>query len=501
MSHYLSFVQDTLQTLIKRQSARLAGAPYGIRCITVTGTVTCRYRSLNARRSQGFSSIVIEERLPEPSPKTMDFGIWPVLDRLSERTGDPKYRQMMVDMVEVFVDYGFDPRSGLPYFGAMSDFDVVRLGPSPYLGVGPPGFKFTADLPLDVLHAKAPDKMNRMLKAFFWAMVTRPETMDFNRFGYYAFEDCRRQHAMPYQPEHVAFASAGAWMIEAWAFHFSKTGDPESLERARAMTNKWGALQHAETGLMPHFLGSKQEGETTMTAQPYVHVGDSVTGIILLTAADRLASRPTAHFLAGQLRGMGLRLLRGLARFAYDPEQRLFHNWLQVVDGRPHTESYIYHFSSQAQKDYWVQRDPSLADVAVHAGSDYYGAAPSSWGCGVSLPFHTARAAEMTRDPFLTERARFFADGAMDAASVLAGPCNASGQWSYPASASYISLMLCLHRLTGEAKYVHRAQELADREIRFLGGLPPETIPQWWQMPFRNKFLEALLDLDAIAHS
>ena len=498
MSTYVAFVEDAVRTLIEKQSARLAGAWQNPRCITVTGSVNRRYRSLGARRGKSFQAFVYEDRLPQPSPTTMDFGIWPVLDQLTDLTGDPAYHQMVEDMADAFVDYGFDPRSGLPYFGAMTHFDVIRLGPSPYLGAGAPGFKFTSDLPFETLWAKAPEKMDRMFRAFFWGMVTRPETMDFNRYCYYGFDDSRREHVTPFSPGHVGFVGAAAWMIEAWAYHYAKTGDEESLARAQAMTAKWQALQNPETGLVPHFLGSKKEGETEMTAQTYCNVGDSGTAITFLKASELLRPRPEAASLADGLADLGLRLIAGMARFDHDPEQSLFHTWLQTPDGQPHTESYTYHFCSQEQKDYWVERDPTLADVAVHAGSDYYGANPSSWACGVPVPLATARAARMTGDAFLLERARFFADGAIAAASDLSGPRNTEGQWTYPASASYLLTMLELLQLTGEPAYLERARRLADLEIGVVSEPPLGDTPEWWRMPFRNQLLRALLDLHAV---
>ena len=495
MSAYIDFVRDAVRTLLEKQSARLAGASYGPRCITVTGSVNRRYRSLGARRGESFYTIVFDDRLPQPSPTTMDFGIWPTLDELTELTGDSEYHQLVEDMADAFVDYGFDPRSGLAYFGAMTHFDVVRLGPSPYLGSGAPGFKFTSDLPFEILWAKAPEKMDRMFKAFFWGMITRPETMDFNRYCYYGFDDRKREHVLPYSPGHVAFVGAAAWMIEAWAFHYAKTGDEDSLVHAAAMTDKWQALQDPDTGLVPHFLGSKKEGEDSMTAQTYCNVGDSGTAGTLLRAAELLRSRQQAASLSERLSEMGGRLISGIARFGRDPERCIFYNWLRVPDGQPHTESYTYHFHSQEQREYWVQRDATLADVAVHAGSDYYGAGPSSWACGVPVPLRTAQAAEMTGDAFLLARARFFADGIMDAAAALSGPRNAEGQWTFPASASYVLTMLHLHRLTGDADYVERARRLADMEIEFLSEPLPEGVAEWWRMPFRNQFLAALLAL------
>jgi hypothetical protein len=497
MSTLLNFVQSALEILIEKQSARLAGASFGERCITVTGTVTRRYRSLGGRRGQGFISFVYDTIQPHPTPAAMDFGIWPVLERLAEETGESSHSELLEVMIRAFADYGFDPRSGLAYFGAMTHFDVVRLGPSPYMGSGSPGFKFTAGLPFETLWEKMPEKLGRMFKAFFWGMITRPETMDYNRYGFYGFDDRRREHTMPYRPGHVAFAGAGAWMIEAWAFHYSKTGDAESLSHAQAMAYKWQALQNPKTGLVPHFLGSKKEGETSMTAQSYCNIGDTGTALAYLNAARLLEGHSGSEALARQLAEMGRELITGLAKYSYDSDQKLFHEWLHIEDGSVHTEAYTYHFYSQEQKDHWVAIDPTLADVAVHAGNQFYRAGPSSWACGVGIPFSTAKAAERTGDPYLLERARFFAEGIKQASPGESGPCNEAGQWIYPASGSYLQTMLCMHRITGEQEFLDNARGLADAEIERLAEPAPEGIPEWWRFPFRSGFLMSLLELHA----
>jgi hypothetical protein len=490
-------VRDTVETLIEKQSARLAGAPFGDRCITVTGTVNRRYRSLGGRRGKSFKTFIFDTILPQPNPTAMDFGIWPVLERLAEETGDSSYGELLNAMIQAFADYGFDPRSGLGYFGAMTHFDVVRLGPSPYMGAGSPGFKFTAGLPYEKLWEKMPEQMDRMFKAFFWGMITRPETMDYNRYGFYGFDDSRREHTMPYQPGHIAFAGAGAWMIEAWAFHYSKTGDAESLARAQAMADKWLALQSPETGLVPHFLGSKKEGETSMTAQTYCNIGDANAAIAYLDAARTLEGRSKSVALANQLKEMGRMLITGLAKYCYDAQHDVFQEWLHVEDGSVHTEAYTYHFHSQEQKDHWTAIDPTLAEVAVHSGNQYYQSGPAYWSCGVGIPLCAAKAAERTNDSYLLERARFFADGIMQSAPEESGPCNEAGQWIFPASGSYLHTMLHLYRITDDEEFLKNARLLASAELERLASPAPEGIPEWWRFPFRSGFLFSLLELHA----
>jgi hypothetical protein len=69
----------------------------------------------------------------------------------------------------------------------------------------------------------------------------------------------------------------------------------------------------------------------------------------------------------------------------------------------------------------------------------------------------------------------------------------AQGQWTYPASASYIKTLLLLRQMTGDRGYLDRAKKLADMELEFLSRPAPASEPEWWRMPFRDGLLEALL--------
>jgi hypothetical protein len=91
--------------------------------------------------------------------------------------------------------------------------------------------------------------------------------LDYNRFCPYGFVDRRREHAMDWHAGDRAFATTGAWLIEDWADHHCRTGDPETLEWARRMTDKWAAAQDAQTGLLSHFYGSAGPEQTTRAAK------------------------------------------------------------------------------------------------------------------------------------------------------------------------------------------------------------------------------------------
>ena len=325
MSRYLDFVRDTVETLRQQQSVRISGNPYpsSTLCIAVTSLTNRGYLSLGSRQGRSFCVFPFPEKRPDELATRMDLQIWPVLGELTAATGDETYRGLGHDMASEFAVYGFDPRSGLAYWGQEAEFDVVLLGPGTNWGRHWPKYKPAEGLPREAMWRLVPEKMERMFRSAYYGLITDHETMDYNRFCAYGFDDTRKQLSMPWHAGHRAFATTGAWLIEDWAFCFAKTGDPEVLEWARKMADKWRDVQNADTGLLPHFFGSTGPEETTMVPRPYCDVGDSFTAVALLRAGGLLRERPGGVTLAGQVEQMGLQLIRGLARYVYDEDAGL----------------------------------------------------------------------------------------------------------------------------------------------------------------------------------
>ena len=494
---YLDFVLDTVDTLWEQQSMRISGNPYPSSplCLTITSLTNRGYLSMGASTGTSLPAYWFPEKTPDERATRMDLCIWRVLEKLTSITGDPSHAAAVRGFADTFSVYGFDPRSGLAYWGQEAEFDVVLLGPGTNWGRWGPRYKPADDVPREIMWRHAPEKMARMSRAAYYGLITDAERMDYNRFCPYGFDDSAGALSMEWDAGHRAFATTGAWLIEDWVDHHCRTGDAETLDWARRMTAKWAAVQNPETGLLSHFFGSAGPEQTTMAAQPYCDVGDSYTGATLLRTGVRLAAQGGDAALAEQLQDMGQRLLTGLARFAYDDRSGLFHHWLRLADGAESVETLCYHFRTQEQKDHYVRTNPHLEDVEVFEGFGFYRGGVGSDGTFLPLPLHTARAAALTGDPCLLERAVFFADRIMEAAGDLDGPFNSEGQWTYDATASYIQVMLILCELTGEGQYLERARTLADRELNALARPPGEHLPEWWRMPYRNSLLDVLLEL------
>lgn len=491
MSKYLDFVKRGVGTLIERQSARAGGRPDGPLCITVTNQFSKTYRSMGGTKGN-YYTVLVQEQPIESEPYRLDFDAWTVLDLLSDVTGDAQYRRLADGMASMFAKHGFDPASGLGYLESQAEFDVVRLQPVPVSSYTEPTFKPTPFFSLDRLWAAAPEQTARMFKSAFYGLITRPENMDYNRYCSYGFDDRLKRPSMAFNSRHVAFEYTGATLIHWWGYHFARTGDAECLAWAQAMADKWAAVQHPASGLIPAWFGSDRSDEPTQPPRPYMRASGTTVGVSLLWAAPEFRKRPEGRALSEQVEDMGRRLLRGMARHGYDPKERIFPQWLNL-DGSVREETTFYCFRTQAEKDEAVKKDPTLQEVGVYAGAGFYSDGPGAVGVHNRVPYEVALGAQMAGDAEALAAARKYAEDLMEEAGKLTGPLNAQGQWTYPASATYIKTLLLLRRMTGEQRYLDWAKKLADMEMSFLSGSAPAGEPEWWRLPFRDSLLEALL--------
>lgn len=496
MTPYLRFAAEAAEAVLLHQSVRPHGSPSEPLFVTATPHYAPAWRSVGKRPGGGYENIPVPAVPLDDKPVMIDFDAWDWLGALGDAAGEPRYGRVVEAMAARFVEAGFDARTGLGYIGAAAQFDASRLGLVPIRGYDQPMFK-PAPLPLERLWAASPERVARMFKAAYYGLVTRPADMAYNRYCHYDFDDTARKPSMPFRPNHIAFGSTAAWLIEWWGFHFAQTGDTESLAWAQAMADKWAAAQDPRTGLIPHWFG-RPDGGGVQPPRPFCHMRDCATAMNFLGAAAILRRRAGGGALAEQVERIGRRLIHGLAQYAYDEKRRIFPHWLRLTDGAPDPGVVYYHFPTQADKDEAMKVDPTLAEVAVFIGQGFYAAEPSSHACDAPLPEMVARAARLTGDAALIERSRFFADLIAEEASRLDGPLNAEGKWTFPATASFIRQALALAEATGERRYVDQARRLADMEIGFFSRPRPEGTPEWWRLPYRGGLIAAMIELDRV---
>ncbi|MEO6847949.1 MAG: hypothetical protein ABI443_10130 [Chthoniobacterales bacterium] len=492
MSRYLDAAKAAVQTLLEKQSVHWGGNPDGPLCITAS-QVSCKaFRTIGGRSNSKQISFPFPKPAMEDQPYRLDISFWPVMTLLSEVSGDPVYQQYVHDMAKAFVPVGFEPLSGLGYFGEMADFDAIRLEPlSVYPGEA--CFKPTDDIPLGILWNAAPEAMARMFRSMFYGLIQRPETMEYNRFCEYDYDDSAKKPCRIFRSNHCATAYAGAYMMQWWGFYFAHSGDTECIGWAQAIANKWQKVQHPVSGLVPCWFGDDLLDGDVMPPRPFTNNWDGKSAVWFLRAADEWKKMPEGQTLAAQLEDMALKLITGMAKYGYDAESRTFPQWINV-DGSAirHTTWYTYY--SKGERDKAAEKDPLLNEVDVFAGSGFYQSIrPWILEGGNPLPYNITYCAKRTGDPYLIDRAREFAVIIMEESRKLTGEFNGEDQWSYPANASYIKMMILLFEMTAESRYLDWACELADLELKQLTRpLPPET-PEWWRMYFRGAWIESLM--------
>ena len=502
-AHYVAFVEETVAALLDRQSARLGGDPAGTLFVTASVIPTRPWTSIGLWDKDHYQLYDIPAVRLEAVPRILDFDAWALLDRLSAGTGDARYSKLVDRMADAFAQYGFHAKSGLLCHGHMSYFSVpeartIATGVTATM----PYFKPMHGLPWDRLWEAAPNQMARHCRSMYFGLVTRPSTMSYNRFVTYDYDDRRRQHVQSFTPTHCGFLYTGAVMLRCWLTAYLHSEDPETLGWARAMLEKWQAVQDPGTGLLPHYFGATVIDATDMTATPYANVMDAEVVLIFLETAALLRDHGELPDLADDIERLGRRALRGYAQHGYDPQRRLFIDWIRM-EGGEYTGETFYAFRSEAEKEAALQRDPNVSRVSVFAGDRFFLTAPyHTWCVSGRIPEAIARGARLTRDPVLVERTRYFAGEVMREARLRRGALNEEQQWVFPATASYIRMLLALYEVTGEAARLAEARELADMEIRFLseragGPQLDEEHAEWWRMPGRCSFLEALLEVAA----
>jgi hypothetical protein len=381
---YLAEAQAIVDRVLAVQTRRLGERPDGTPFVTVGRATAIGYRSLGHRTGDSFATCWFPEEPFEYDACRADHGLWPILDELSRRTGEPRYHALAQGMLDALAETGFDPRSGLLYFSEESDLDVPRAAPRGKRLGDPPRFKPInsgprTDTHLECFWQRLPRQTHRWLRATYYGLVTNPKTMDFNRFCMYGFDDGERLPALTPNSGHCGFETAAAGLILYWASCWAYAGDAECLEWARQMTAKWAAVQHDTSGLVPNFFGAVgwEYGAPQPPGQWAEARCAALTAPLWLQAAAMLRRRPGAEELAGQLHGMGRRLALGVARHAYDRERRVITEHL-CLDGRPYLATARYCFRTQAEKDAAVRRDPQMAQVAVYDGAGFY-RPPNYW--------------------------------------------------------------------------------------------------------------------------
>lgn len=505
---YLAFAKKAVDAIVHHHSRPFREVPDGTPFVTVTRPVTRGYRSLGYKENGVYRTYWFPERPFEFDTFRADHEMWPILDMLSDATGDPEYRESVDGMLGVIAEHGFDPRSGLMILSQECDFDV-RTGSAHSKGASDvPKFKplnsgNCPELHLSRMWPCMSAQLQRCFRSMFHGLITDPQNFDYNRFCGYDFDDRAGQHSLVKTPSHCAFDTAAGRMIHWWSSCWRHTGDEDCLRWARRMTDKWEAVQHPESGLIPNFFGAAAyaPGEDQQPGEWVETRGAALTAACLMQAVAELRHRETAAAFVAQLERMASRLALGVARHAYDARRRIFLEHLEL-DGTPWQGTARYCFATEAEKHEAISRAPEMAQVQVYVGAGLYRNPNYYEHCaGTDIPFQLAQAASLqcAPPPELVERLVAVADDAVDESRTLDGAFTPEGRWTFRASGQYIKLCLLLAEMSGEkGRCLSWARELADRELCVLAEV---GCPEWWRLRERATLLEALLRLSVVARA
>ncbi|HJN18743.1 MAG TPA: hypothetical protein QGH10_24785, partial [Armatimonadota bacterium] len=439
---YLDFVGQTIDAMLKYQTARLDDADVQL-FLTVSRPVSRSYRSLGHRKPDGTHQTYWFPETPlDHQPFLADLDLWPLLREFATLTGRADLGQLVDDMAATFVKHGFDARSGLGYLGEEAGFDVLNAGCASTKVNSPPHFKprnsgALPGLPLDDLWRHGPEQMQRMFRAMYYGLVTDAESMDYNRFCEYGFSDADRRPAMVRNAGHCAFETAGARMIHWWGSCYGETGDADCLGWAEQMIDKWAAIQHPESGLVPNFFGAVgwQENAPMPPGDWAETRGVAMMASALVEGAREFSRRRGGEALAGKLQTMARRLAMGLAQHCYDADSGIFIEHLHL-DGRRYERTARYCFRTSQERETAIRHDPQLAQVPVYTGAGFY--RPRTYwehSAGVGTPVHVAGVADALGDVELADLLRPWAADVAAASRREARPFTSEGAWTWRGSA------------------------------------------------------------------
>jgi hypothetical protein len=476
-----AFLASTLETMLAQSSAT---APPRLQCITTCDQSRRSYRSIGASVNGKRETYWFPESVLTIEPTRLDLVLVPALDRAASVLADERWRAHADNAIAVFCEHGFHPCSGLGYLAVEADLNVRSLQPLPRMGGKMPRFKPTdlcrwPESLFDRLWSAAPAAMARMGRGAYYALVTAPETMDYNR------------HCLA---AHCAFASAGASLIRLWISCWLHDGDGWYRDLAQRMADKWLAVQDPDSGLVPYCFGAEPEAPLPMPPKDFAEPMDgAVTARGWAASASALLANRDDDPLGLQLREMSCRLAGGIARYSFDAGRRVFHHFLRP-DGAPYTATARYTFPTAATKAAAVAEAPEMVQVPVFSGFGIFTPGPY-WRqvAGTTIPADVAVAAALTDNTELAAALGPWVDEIERAAASVEGAFTEERLWTFAATGHCIDALLAVAPLRSDGKRLHAlARAVAEREVAALSDV---TFPHWWRLAARTEFIDALLSL------
>ncbi len=166
-----------------------------------------------------------------------DLPLYGLLYRLSELTGDPRYRKEADKSIAWFLENGWSPKTGLPGWGSHMYYQVekdmaVFAGGNPNGGYG--GHEYNFVWPYWDQH---PESLHRFAQAVWHKHIRNKETGHFNRHSTDGTSG-------------MEFPETGSCFMEVWARAYGRSGNPEMKQYIQTLLQLFRSMRHPQTGAM-----------------------------------------------------------------------------------------------------------------------------------------------------------------------------------------------------------------------------------------------------------
>ena len=417
-----------------------------------------------------------------------DLPLYDLLYRLSELTGDPRYRKEADKSIAWFLENAWSPKTGLPGWGSHMYYQVekdvaVFAGGNPNGGYG--GHEYNFVWPYWDQHAES---LNRFAQAVWHKHIRNKETGHFNRHSTDGSSG-------------MEFPETGSCFVEVWARAYGRSGNPEMKQYIQTLLQLFRSMRHPQTGAMG-WCSSKDTGRRELSN---VHMNLSMA-TTLQDAAQHVAKRDPD--LAGEL--------REFVRFIDDEYLSNDYDYILDVAGKGILGWYLV--ADRSARPEGMTPAPDGVDTSVGfplktadgqpAASLYYltpwfpGRSYAEFG--IKLKKRHQRC-EAKHQPTYRRALINIAD-----IYLCIGPEVQFAQ--YPDNVSdVVQLLRYVYRLTGELTYLHRADQVMRMGLRlFFDETSPlskiTNLDDWYESSLKNEssleiflqMLELSLDLEAL---
>ncbi|NQT93982.1 MAG: hypothetical protein HQ559_14570, partial [Lentisphaerae bacterium] len=426
--------------------------------------------------------------------RRVDIEIWSIFEELTRQGAGSEYREMADAMIKTFVSRGFDRVSGLGFFATECDFDVVSLLPratksTPWIRFKPTAIGMWADQSMEQLWRLAPEQMTLMSAGSFRGLVSNPDNFDFNRYCGYGYPTGHRRPSLKPDTWHLGFPSAAFSLVRMWGAAFARTGHPKFRIWSERMIQKWSAVQHPESGLLP---GSFYKAVPQVPEKSARSRDGALSASILVRAAGEFEKRPEGRELAAKMNEMAVRIALGTIKHTYDAGKRTFSGFV-MLDGKPQKGSEWYTFRTREEKDAAVRKDPKMRQVPLYDGIGFYENGGYWRQCaGTYILPRSTFVAVRTGDKALLLQSAKLLEVAVEEFRKQTGAFTSQNKWTFSATGVYVQALCRLYEATGDARFLAWATELASGEIDRLEAV---EYPHWWRLSERTDLLSGLLML------